>query len=263
MILILSEPPSLSWNFLLAVFFGILYSQPLQARKKKEIYEEMIQVLAKLHSLNYSKLGLSSFGQPNNYYQRQIHRWTSQYQASKTEEIPEMTRLCDWLPLNIPSTDMASIVHGDFKLDNLIFHPTENRIIAVLDWELSTLGHPFSDLAYNLFTLRLALFGASQREGVPSDDELIKAYCRFSERGISHIEKWHFYMAFSAFRLAAILQGVYKRSLQGNASSTTASKCGVFAKMVATEGNNFIEGAISSNQSSVANVHGPDPPSKL
>ena len=183
-------------------------------------------------------LGLGDYGRPGNYIERQVTRWSKQYLASEIERIPELERLLEWLPSHIPSTDETSIVHGDYRLDNVIFHPTEPRILAVLDWELSTLGHPLSDFAYQAMAWRLSPddfrglrgvdFAAS---GIPTEDEYVAAYCR--RTGRSGIPNWEFYLIFNMFRIAAILHGVYTRALQGNAASANAIETGGRARKVA------------------------------
>jgi aminoglycoside phosphotransferase (APT) family kinase protein len=204
--------------------------------ERQAIYDAMNDVLAKLHGVDYRAVGLEDYGKPGNYFARQIKRWSSQYLAAKTEEFPEMDRLMEWLPGNVPDDDTTSIVHGDYRLDNMIFHPEEPRVIALLDWELSTLGHPLADLAYNCMpyhatrsgTPGLSSVGAGGT-GIPTEAEYVAAYCR--RTGRQSIPKFEFYLAFSLFRLAAITQGVYQRSLQGNASSTRAKTAIVTARV--------------------------------
>lgn len=166
--------------------------------------------------MDWQALGLSDFGRPGNYFARQIHRWTEQYRASETETIPSMERLIAWLPEHIPPDDRTTIVHGDFRLENMIVHPTEPRIVAVLDWELSTLGHPLADLAYNCLPYHLeaaGFLGLAGQDlaglGIPPEDRYLDAYCR--RAGQSEIPGWPFYIAFAMFRLAAILQGIMGR----------------------------------------------------
>ncbi|MFT5482616.1 MAG: aminoglycoside phosphotransferase (APT) family kinase protein [Halieaceae bacterium] len=190
-------------------------------------YAEMCKVLAQLHKVDIDAVGLSDFGKPGNYYERQISRWGGQYRASETEVIPAMDALLEWLPANLPADDgRVSLVHGDYRLDNLMFHASEPRIIGVLDWELSTLGHPFADLAYQCMQLRLmgaeGGLGDLDREalGIPSEEAYVAQYCE--HLGIDGIDNWNFYVVFCFFRLAAILQGVKKRALDGNASSAEA-----------------------------------------
>jgi len=197
------------------------------------IYSEMSRVMASLHKINIAEVGLSDYGRPGNYYERQINRWIQQYRASETEKIADMDWLIKWLPNNTPSEDgRVSLVHGDFRLDNMLFHPHKSQVLALVDWELSTLGHPFADLAYQCMQLRMASNSALQgldgidREalGIPSEQDYVSQYCK--RVGINGITDWNFYLAFSAFRFAAILQGVKKRALDGNASNDKAYKMG-------------------------------------
>ncbi|MCV6597062.1 MAG: phosphotransferase family protein [Mangrovicoccus sp.] len=197
------------------------------------IYNEIIRVLAALHSVDVAEVGLADYGKPGNYFERQYDRWVKQYRAAEVDKIDEIEQLIDWLGRNLPEDDgTVSLIHGDYRLDNFIFKPDASEIIAVLDWELSTLGHPMADLGYICMCLRLpsmgevrGLLGVDRSElGIPSEEELIAQYCQL--RGIDRIENWHFYLAFAYFRLAAIVQGVYKRALGGNASNTKALALG-------------------------------------
>ena len=190
------------------------------------IYDAMNRTLADLHSIDVEAVGLSGFGRPGSYFERQLGRWTGQYRASETGQIRDMDRLIAWLEANIPPDDgQVALVHGDYRLDNLIFAPGEPRIVAVLDWELSTLGHPHADIAYQCMQWRLphdsgfrGLGGVDRAAlGLPLEEDYVAAYCR--RRGIERIPHWRFCLAFSFFRLAAICQGVYKRALDGNASN--------------------------------------------
>lgn len=195
------------------------------------IYAHSTEVLVAIHAVSPDEICLGDFGRPGNYYARQISRWSRQYKASETQSIPSMDRLVEWLPRNVPESDETRIVHGDYRLGNMILHPTEPRITAVLDWELSTLGHPLGDLAYNLMSYYLP----SRRSptlvrndpsvtGIPPRRQQLESYCRLSGRdALTH---WNFYLSFSMFRSAAIGQGVYKRGLDGNASSETALELG-------------------------------------
>src|SRR5580658_1149693 len=204
-------------------------------QERTAIYDAMNAALAALHRVDWAAAGLTDYGKPGNYYTRQISRWARQYEASKTEEITAMDRLAAWLPEHIPPGDEASVVHGDFRLENMIFHQSEPRILAVLDWELSTLGHPLGDLAYNCmpyYSTHPRMGGLDgfdcAAHGIPTEAEYVAAYCRRTDR--TGIEGWPFYMAFSLFRSASILQGVYARGLQGNASSENALTLGAMVK---------------------------------
>jgi aminoglycoside phosphotransferase (APT) family kinase protein len=224
---------------------GRVFRQPhlpgVPPSDRTAMYQDMAAVLARLHRVDVAAAGLADYGKPGNYYARQIARWGQQYLAAKTDDIPSMDRLMEWLPANIPAGDETAIVHGDYRVENLIFHPREPRIVAIVDWELSTLGHPLADLAYNCLTYHLppeALGRAdaadSDRRGIPGEAEYVAAYCRHTGRdGVPH---WHFYLAFSMFRLASILQGVYARGLQGNAASAFALQRGAAARQIAEYG---------------------------
>ena len=195
------------------------------------IYDAMNATLAALHDVDIGAVGLSDFGKPGSYFERQFARWTSQYRASETGRVEALERLIDWLEANQPPDDgLVGLVHGDYRLDNMMFAKDEPRVIAVLDWELSTLGHPYADLAYQCMQWRLphssgfrGLGGLDRAAlGIPSEGDYVAAYCR--RRGIDAIGNWTFYLAFSFFRLAAICQGVYKRALDGNASNPEKAK---------------------------------------
>jgi aminoglycoside phosphotransferase (APT) family kinase protein len=200
--------------------------------QRGQMYDEMVKVLAAIHSVDIDKAGLSDYGRPGNYFQRQLDRWSAQYRASELETIHEMERLITWLADNMPADDgRVSLVHGDYRLDNLMYAKDNSRVTAVLDWELSTLGHPYADLAYLIMGMKLpastnknmvgglgAIDWASQ--GIPSEEEIVARYCGLMN--IDKIENWNFCMAFSFFRLAAICQGVAKRAVDGNASNAAA-----------------------------------------
>lgn len=204
------------------------------------IYNEMNRILAKLHDVNINAVGLFDYGYPGNYFERQVSRWSKQYQASETETITAMNTLMEWLPANTPADDgQVSLIHGDYRLDNMIFHPQREQIVALLDWELSTLGHPYADLAYQCMQWRLpsdtdipGLGGLNRVElGIPEEQEYVAMYCE--RRGIGAIDHWEYYLSFGFFRLAAILQGVMKRALMGNASSQKALAYGKMAPVLA------------------------------
>ncbi|MFN0040945.1 MAG: phosphotransferase [Burkholderiales bacterium] len=210
------------------------------------IFTEMNRVISALHRVDYEKIGLASFGKPGNYVERQINRWIKQYRASETERIEAMENLIDWLPRNLPSGDETSIVHGDFRLDNTIFHATEPRILAVLDWELSTLGHPLADFAYHCMYWRLTpgefrgIAGVDFKAlGIPTEEEYVAEYCR--RTGRSDIPNWDFYMAYNMFRLAGILQGIAKRAQDGTAASARAVEQGKRARPMAEAGWRQVE----------------------
>jgi aminoglycoside phosphotransferase (APT) family kinase protein len=211
---------------------------PLASRRS--VYQEMVRVQAALHSVDYASLGLVDFGKPGNYIERQVARWTQQYRAAQTEKIEAVEHLIDWLPKHIPAGEQISIVHGDFRLDNTIFDSEEPRILAVLDWELSTLGHPMVDFAYFCMRYNLpevefrGLRGLdTEKLGIPSEGECIAQYCKL--RGLPQVsaQDWTYYLAFCMFRLTGILQGVLARALQGNASSQTALQAGRRARPLA------------------------------
>ncbi len=203
-----------------------------------KVYDEMNRAMAALHNVDYQAVGLADFGKPTDYIQRQIHRWGKTYKQSETEVIPEMDALIDWLPKNVPPGDETSVVHGDYRLDNMIFHPTEPRVLAILDWELSTLGHPLADFTYHLMSWRLG--GADYRGllgldlpalGIPTEAEYVAAYCRRTKRdGIPNLD---FYAAYNMFKLAGILQGIMGRYVDGTAASPHALEQGKRAKPMA------------------------------
>lgn len=209
------------------------------------MYDEMNRVLAAIHSVDLEHAGLTDFGKPGNYYQRQFARWSGQYRASELETIPEMNQLMAWLESHMPEDDgKVSLVHGDYRLDNMMFSADNKRVIAVLDWELSTLGHPYADIAYQCMCLRQppsdipnSMSGLGGKDivalGIPSEQEYVARYCE--RMGIDRIDNWPFYLAFSMFRMAAIIQGVAKRAVDGNASSTTALKMGAMVQPLAVE----------------------------
>lgn len=199
--------------------------------KRARIYDAMNDTLAKLHDVDPMAVGLETFGKPGNYFARQTDRWAKQYRASEVERNQDVHDVIAWLEANMPEDDgQVTIVHGDYRLDNMIFHSSEERVIGVLDWELSTLGHPLGDLSYQCMNWRLPNsegtrgLGDLDRSalGIPTEEEYVEAYCR--RRGIDDVGNWPFYMAYNMFRLLAILQGVYKRALDGNASNPGRAK---------------------------------------
>jgi len=227
----------------------ILWDQTLpgmDALERRAIYAEMNRVMSALHLVNVAAQGLAGFGRAGNYFERQIARWSKQYHASVTQDIPEMESLIDWLPHNIPSMakseGLVSIVHGDFRLDNLIFHPTEPRILAVLDWELSTLGHPLADFSYHAMAWNIppgsfrGIAGIDVESlGIPSLIDYVGMYCEHTKLVSPEAlhRDWNFYMAYNMFRIAAILQGIAKRVETGTAASAQAVSSGAGAKPLA------------------------------
>jgi aminoglycoside phosphotransferase (APT) family kinase protein len=223
------------------IFWDASLATAASNEQRSAIYDEMNRVLAVLHCVDPAAVGLADYGKPGNYFARQLTRWTGQYRASELQPIPAMEDLMAWLDANQPPDDgRVALVHGDYRLDNLVFHAREPRIIAVLDWELSTLGHPLADLAYQCMQLRMpsdagatpGLQGIDRAAlGIPSESEYVKRYCE--RTGISCIDDWTFYLAFSFFRLAAIIQGVAKRAVDGNASNTRAAELGRWVEPLA------------------------------
>jgi aminoglycoside phosphotransferase (APT) family kinase protein len=205
------------------------------------IYDSMNEVLARLHTVDLEATGLTDYGRPGNYFARQIHRWTTQYRASETERIAAMEQLIAWLPEHVPADEQTTVVHGDFRPGNLIVHPTEPRVVAVLDWELSTLGSPLADLAYNCMPYRLApstlggVLGADLAAlGLPTEADYVATYCR--RTGRAGIPDWEFYLAFAMFRLAAIAQGIMGRVIAGTANDPNARSRGERARPLAEAG---------------------------
>ncbi len=232
----------------------VLWDQSLPGMTPPErsaIYDELNRVIAQLHTVDYAAIGLADFGKPGNYFARQIERWTRQYQASATETIEAMDQLIAWLPQAIPPGDDTAIVHGDFRLDNMIFHPAEPRILAVLDWELSTLGHPAADFSYHCMSWHIppgqfrGIAGLNLEEmGIPSQEAYIAAYCERTGKTI-RIEDFNFYLAYNMFRLAGIMQGIMKRYVDGTASSAQALQNGKAARPMAELGWTYAQRAIS------------------
>jgi aminoglycoside phosphotransferase (APT) family kinase protein len=229
------------------IFRDVKASMAKSPEERGAIFDAMNDTLAKIHLVDWKALGLADFGKPGNYMARQVSRWHRQYEASKTDDIEDMDYLFEWLEKNLPDDDSATVVHGDLRLENLIIHPFEPRVIAVLDWELSTLGHPLSDLAYNCIQYyipvsesRLSGYkGLNLSElGIPLETDYVDAYCR--RTGRSGIADWEFFLAFSMFRLAGIVQGVYKRGLDGIASSEIARSYGEYVPFLADVGRQII-----------------------
>ncbi len=205
----------------------------IDENKRMNVYEETVSIMAELHKIDVEKSGLLDFGKPGNYFERQVGRWIKQYRAAETQSYPEIETLIAWLEKTMPDDDgLISIVHGDYRLYNMIFDHREERMLALLDWELSTIGHPYADLAYQCMNWHIPQIGITpglaginlEKLGIPSEDDYVSNYC--SKMGINSIPNWSFYLAFGFFRLAGIAQGVYKRSIQGNASADNAKELG-------------------------------------
>ncbi|XP_036615837.1 acyl-CoA dehydrogenase family member 11 [Trichosurus vulpecula] len=233
--------------------------------ERSALYVAMIETLARLHSLDIQTLGLEVYGKGEGYCKRQVLTWTKQYEAAAHQTIPAMNQLSAWLMENLPNQDQEqSLIHGDFKMDNLIFHPKEARVIAVLDWELSTVGHPLSDLAYlcsfsfcpKVLPVLKQSSSLQHTEGIPPAEELALIYCRY--RGISTtLPNWNFFLALSCFKLAGIMQGIYARYLLGNSASETSFMFADIVRPLAETGLQFTKRTLS------AMVSQPDPTGKL
>ncbi len=239
-----------TWFYIMDCVEGRIFWEPtlpgLGNAERGAIYDAMNAVVAKLHTVDFAAVGLDDFGKPGNYFARQISRWTKQYQASETETIEAMDNLIAWLPENIPAGDETSIVHGDYRLDNMIFAADQPKVLAVLDWELATLGHPLGDFSYHLMPWRLrpdtfnGLAGVDLAAlGIPTEEEYVAAYCRRTGRdGIADLD---FYLAYNMFRLAGILQGIMGRVVDGTAASRHAIESGKLARPIAEQGWALVE----------------------
>jgi aminoglycoside phosphotransferase (APT) family kinase protein len=202
--------------------------------QRRAHFDELGRAMAALHSVVPDEIGLGDYGKPGNYIERQVARWTRQYRASETETVDAVERLIEWLPAHVPAGDEARIVHGDYRFDNVIFHPTETRILAVLDWELSTLGHPLVDFAYHCLAWHMTAGEGSRglkgldlgALGIPSEAEYLQWYLQRTGRPEPSREDWVYFLVFGMFRLVGIVQGVKKRALIGNASSAQALQAG-------------------------------------
>ena len=217
--------------------------------QRREIYLSMNDTIAKLHNVDFQKIGLGDYGKHENYMARQIHRWTKQYKDSETQKINEMDNLIEWLPINIPEDNETTIVHGDFRLDNMIFDKQNNKVMAILDWELSTLGNPIADFTYHMMSWRLpaaakglGMMGSNLEElNIPSEHEYAEMY--YKKTGRSKIENWDFYMAYNIFRLAGIAQGIVGRVRDGTASSSEAKNYESFVPILGKLGWSIVEEA--------------------
>jgi aminoglycoside phosphotransferase (APT) family kinase protein len=238
----------------------VLWDQSLPDLPKAEraaYYDELNRVIAALHDIDPAAIGLADYGKPGNYFERQISRWTKQYLSSVTQPIEAMDRLIEWLPLNLPASakddSRPSIVHGDYRLDNVIFHPTEARILAVLDWELSTIGHPLADFSYHCMSWHIpqatgrGIGGCDLASlGIPLEQDYVRRYVdrlpgRF--QAVDLATDWNFYLAYNLFRIAAILQGIARRVVDGTAANAQAQAAGAGARPLAELGWSFAQRA--------------------
>ncbi|HEU5193429.1 MAG TPA: phosphotransferase [Methylomirabilota bacterium] len=236
--------------FVMDCVHGRVFADPalpgMSPSERTAMYDSMNDVLARLHTVDYAAIGLGDYGRPGSYFARQIHRWTSQYRASETERFESMEQLIEWLPAHLPADDSTTVAHGDFRPGNLIMHPTEPHVVAVLDWELSTLGHPLADVAYNAMPYRLGMEWDGFRGkdlkalGLPSEEEYIAAYCR--RVGRASIPDWDWYVVFAIFRLAAIAQGIMGRVIAGTANDPHARSRGERARPLADAGWTIAQG---------------------
>ena len=232
-VLALGEDPSVIGTafYVMSHVDGRVFADPrlpgLDPGARRALYRATVAGLAAIHAVDVGAAGLAGLGPPSGYLERQVRRWSHQYEASRTDRIEAMDALAQWLPRNLPPSPRTGLVHGDFRIGNLVFERESARLAGVLDWELATLGDPFADLAYLCMGYHheppglpgLAAYPGSE-SGVPSEPDLLAEYCRLA--GIGEVPHWRFYLAFSFFRLAAILQGVYRRGIEGNASSREA-----------------------------------------
>jgi acyl-CoA dehydrogenase len=223
----------------------------LSKTDRASVYQDMNRVIAALHKVDYARVGLETFGKPGNYFGRQIARWSRQYKEANTEDIPELHALIDWLPANIPAGEQTSIVHGDYRLDNLVLHPTEPRAIGLLDWELATLGHPLADFAYHCMSWHIpaslwrGIGGLDLAAlGIPDEAYYLKQYSEAT--GLDGAEHWDFYLAYNLFRMAAILQGIARRAADGTAASSDALETGSKARPLAEIGWKYAQRYASS-----------------
>ncbi len=223
-----------TWFYVMDHVEGRIFSDPLlpglEPAERRALYASFVEILGRLHLVDFQALGLGDYGRPGNYFSRQIHRWTKQYRAVEPDPpIPAMERLIEWLPAHVPQDDSTSIVHGDYAFNNVIVHPSEPRVVAVLDWELSTIGHPLGDLTYHLSQRRSPTAAMRQKSddelralGIPTEAEYVDAYCAVTGRdGVPQLE---FYLAFQLFRMAGILQGIGGRVKEGTAAGEGAAE---------------------------------------
>ncbi len=235
-----------TWFYVMEAVDGRVFWDPkfpeVDRAVRRSYFDAMIDALARLHSVDYAAAGLGDYGKPGSYFTRQITRWSKQYHEDEAAgKVPALDQLIDWLSANIPPGDDASIVHGDYRCDNLIFHPTEPKVLAILDWELSTIGHPLADFGYHLMIYRMPRIGVTGMLGfdlpslnVPTEEEYVRAYCeRTGRSGVPHLD---FYLAFNMFRMAAIFHGIRGRMLRGTAASARAKEYAAAVEPMAETG---------------------------
>jgi aminoglycoside phosphotransferase (APT) family kinase protein len=224
----------------------LLPELPKEARLA--IHRAKFETLVRLHAVDYVALGLADFGRPGSYVARQISRWGKQYKASETEKIDSMDRLLDWLPAHLPANDETVLVHGDYRLDNMVFHPTEPRVLGIIDWEISTLGDPLAELSYLCMLWRTpkdwgGLKGHDLAAlGLPTEQEMVAYYCELAKRPLPDPALWEFYMAYNLFRVSCIRQGVYARALDGTASNMRAAESGKLVRPAADLAWQIVDG---------------------
>jgi len=231
---------------------GRVLWDPLLPEVAKEdrlaIYKAKFETLSRLHAVDYVALGLADFGRPGSYVARQISRWGKQYKASQTETIEAMDKLLDWLPAHLPASDETVLVHGDYRLDNMVYHPSKPQVLGVIDWEISTLGDPLAELSYLCMLWRTpkdwgGLHGHDLTAlGLPTEQDMIGYYCDLAGRAVPEPAQWEFYMAYNLFRVSCIRQGVYARSLDGTASNVRAAESGKLVRPAAELGWRLVEG---------------------
>ena len=236
--------------FIMEYIEGRIFFDPtlpnLSNTERKNIYCSMNKTISALHNVKFKNIGLQNYGKIGNYVSRQVKRWTEQYRASETEKIHEIENLIGWIPKNIPNDKNTTLVHGDFRIDNLIFDPTKPIVIGVIDWEISTLGHPLADFAYHVMAWRLSkkefrgLSDAPLNDlGIPNEKEYLQNYLKLTNQ--DYPKNWEFYLAYNMFRLAAILQGIKGRVRDGTASSAEAERLGNLVQPVAKAGCSIID----------------------
>ncbi|MBP7065065.1 phosphotransferase [Ferrovibrio sp.] len=219
----------------------------MDAKQRQAIYLAMAQAMAQVHGLDPHSLGLPTNGDGSAYLARQVAALVQQYNANRTEEIGAMARLLDWLPANVPQDGMTSLMHGNFRLDNLVFHPSESHVVAMLDWDVASIGHPLADLAINCMPYRVTIPGMGSLQGVdyidsgiPGEHDYVAAYC--AARGIEGIAHWNFFLAFALFRVAVMAQGIHKRGLERGPATPTIKAYAAVVRSVANQAWNLVDG---------------------